>query len=248
MRLIFLLLSFLLTLSSSPVKAHEPEKQLSFEHLHLGESPRKYVHFAIKNNYFSEGRDNLEGASLLEASFGADWRKLSGRITYATSPDANYDQLELSFSATKEVDNFTLYTTYTHLEYLSDNLNDNEIGFGGVFSGLPANMGLGVDGHYSFDSHGSFWELSLTHQNNIHENFSFSQSAILGINQAYISDGHTGNNHFQLLIDAEYTINKKLSSIAYLGYSWAIDADRSLQGDETLINAFSSGIDWRWSF
>ena len=231
-----------------PASAHEPEKQLTFEHPHLGDIPRKYFHVGFRNNYYSEGRDNLDGDNLLEASFEYDWRNLSSRLTYAKSPDTDYEHMQLSFGITKEIDDFKLYTTYTHIQYISDRLADNEVGIGSAYSGLPFGFGVSLDGYYSFDAHGAFWELALNHENALTNQLSFSQSAILGINQNYVTNGHNGKNHVQLLADTEYKISAKTAVIAYVGYSWELDANDTKPGDDTLGNLFNSGIDFRWSF
>lgn len=46
-----------------------------------------------ESRYFSEGRDYLDGDSLLVGSFELGWNHLSGGVWYGYSPDQRYGEL-----------------------------------------------------------------------------------------------------------------------------------------------------------
>ena len=105
-----------------------------------------------------------------------------------------------------------------------------------------------IDGYYSFDTKGTFWELSLNREYSISDKLSLTGATVLGINEGYVSDGHDGTNNLDLLIESEYSMTKSLSVITHAGYSWALNREYQLSGDENLIDIFHGGVNLQWSF
>jgi len=228
--------------------AHEPEAQLPFERAHTHESIVGHLHTGWESQYFSEGRDNLDGDSLWATSSELGWTHFSGGFWYGLSPDQDYDELQLTLGLTETVGDFEFYISYTHLRYPADHLHDNEIGIGGSWSGLPLELEVAANAYYSFDAEGSFWEVTLNREFGFSDRLTLLGSGIMGVNQGYIPDGHDGANHFALRVGAEYAITQSLAITAHAGYSWALDKDSNLSGDDQLIDFLHGGVNLQWSF
>jgi hypothetical protein len=63
-----------------------------------------------------------------------------------------------------------------------------------------------------------------------------------------VSDGHDGANHFALRLGLEYAVSDSVSIIAHTAYSWGLERDRSLLGDDLLSDFFYGGLGLQWSF
>lgn len=228
--------------------AHEPEVQLPFDRPHAQASIEGHMHTGWESRYFSEGRDSLDGDSLWATSFELGRDRFSGGVWYGTSPDQSYDELQLMLGLTEVIGDFEFYVAYTHLQFPSSDLHDNEIGMGASWSGLPLSLEVAADAYYSFDAEGSFWELALNHEMVISDRLSLIDSVVFGVNQGYIPDGHDGANHFALRIGTIYVITKSLSVTAHTAYNWALNSDSTLAGDDQLIDFFHGGVGLQWSF
>ncbi len=199
------------------------------------------------SHYYSEGRDNLDGDSLIVNDVQLGWEFISGGLWYVASPDQSYDELQAILAVTQSVGNFAFYLSYTHLQFPSDNFRDNEVGAGVALFGLPANLQLAADVYYSFDADGSFAELAAVREFTLTESLSIAGMGIFGINQGYISDGHDGSNHFALKLESTYTISDSISIIAQITQSWEIDRETDSPGDDPLVDFFHGSIGVQWS-
>lgn len=239
--IIFLLFSF-------NAFASEPQTKPPFKHSHERNSVEHHFHIGFDNKYISEGRDSLNGDGLLTSDLEFGWKHLSSRIWYGESPQQSYNELQFSVAVKEVINNTELYLEYTHLRFPSDNQYDNEVGFGVSWSTLPLDLEFSIDGYYSFDTKGTFWELSLNREYSISDKLSLTGATVLGINEGYVSDGHDGTNNLDLLIESEYSMTKSLSVITHAGYSWALNREYQLSGDENLIDIFRGGVNLQWSF
>lgn len=239
---------FLILFAAFTGTAHESEVQLPFERAHAHESVEGHLHIGWESRYFSEGRDSLDRDSLWTSTVELGWNHLSGGIWYGYSPDQDYDELQLTFALTENIADFEFYVAYTHLQFPFDNTHDNEVGVGSSWSGLPLELEIGVDAYYSFDVDGSFWELILSREVEISNSLKVDLSGIFGVNQGYVSDGHDGTNHLALRTGAEYAVTESFAITVHAAYSWALDRDAKLSGDEQLIDFFHGGIGVQWSF
>jgi len=239
--LLFLILQLPLSAQTSEtsILSGENASKQTFESL---------FHAAIESRYFSEGRDDLDGSSLLTTSAEFSWQNISAGVWYGDSPDEDYDELQLSIKVSKEFGNVEVYLTYVHLRTLFEGSHDNEIGVGFTVNALPFDLAFSVDAYQSFEVNGSFWEASLLREFTYNEQLSFSLSSTLGVNHGYVDDGHDGLNYVAASLGAEYALSEGVSLTSHIAYSWAVDRDSTLEGDENLINFFHAGVGLQWSF
>jgi hypothetical protein len=207
-----------------------------------------HLHAGWETRYVSEGRDNLDGDSLfsLAVEFGGEY--IYGGVWFGFSPDQEYDELQFSLGLKKTLGDFEGYVGWTHLRNPFENVHDNEIGAGVSYSALPWDLKISLDTYYSLNAEGSFWEISLAREFSISEDFTLSAMLIYGVNQGYISDGHTGGNHVACRFEAGYVICENLTFNAHLDFSAAINRDSAMEGDELLRDIIHAGIALEWSF
>jgi hypothetical protein len=204
---------------------------------------------AWESRYATEGRDNLDGDSLAGTTIEAAFKGLSVGAWYASSPDVDYREFDASLTYSVEWNDLEAYISYTHLRFLADEEDDNEIGVGFAYSRLPGGLALGLDSYYSFEAEGAFLEASIGGEYEVLNRLTLAPSAVLGWNSGYISDGHDGANHFMLSCEAIMPIKDGLDLAVTVAYSWAIDADpERYPGDETLADFPSVGVALRAAF
>ena len=228
--------------------SHEPQAQLPFEHPQALGTVEGHAHLGWESRYFSEGRDALDGDSLFAGSFEMGWQHLAGGVWYGYSPDQSYDELQITLALTHSIGDFSFYGGYTHLRFPFDDVHDNEVGAGVEWSGLPMEFKVAADAYYSFDATGLFAEISLAREIPITDQLAANLSGVFGVNQGYVSDGHDGANHFALRLGLEYAVSDSVSIIAQTAYSWGLERDRSLPGDDLLTDFFYGGLGLQWSF
>jgi len=227
---------------------HEPEPNLPFERPHSHEAVEGHAHLGWESRYFSEGRDNLDGDSLLFGSFEMGWKHLTAGIWYGSSPDQRYDEVQLTLGISEQFGDFEIYGGYTHLQFPFDGSYDNEIGGGIVWSGLPVDLECSADVYYSFDADGYFVELAMGRNFVIHDELKLNLSLPFGINQGYVADGHDGVNHIAVQLGLEWALSETLSISAHSTYSLALEKDSALPGDDSLRDFFHAGVGLQWSF
>jgi len=197
---------------------------------------------AWDSHYVSEGRDNLDGESLAGTTVEADYKGFSLGGWYAASPDVDYREINIFTAYMVEWEGIEAYVSYTHLMFLTDEEHDNEAGAGIAYTALPGNLALGLDGYYSFEAEGCFYELCLGGEYEV-QRITFAPSAILGLNSGYIADGHDGANNFALLIEASTPIKDGLDLVVHVAYTWGMDSDpEKYPGDETLNDFAYMGV------
>jgi hypothetical protein len=204
---------------------------------------------AWDSRYVSEGRDNLAGDSLAGTTIEAAYEGLSVNVWYASSPDTDYREVNVGTAYTLEWNDWEAYVSYTFLRFLSDKENDNEIGAGLSYSGLPAGFAAGVDGYYSFDAEGAFFETYINRECEVADWLTLTPAAVMGWNAGYMADGHDGANHFALVLEAAVPLKTGLELSGNIAYSFAINdnADKYAD-DEGLRSMFYGGVALRASF
>jgi hypothetical protein len=70
----------------------------------------------------------------------------------------------------------------------------------------------------------------------------------LGWNEGYVSDGHSGLNFFSLRSGVEKMLSENFSLVGHGVYSWAIDPDLNLAGDQGLKDFFHFGLGVEYKF
>lgn len=239
---------YLLAALASAAIAREPEAQLPFDYGHAPQSAVVHLHTTWDSRYSLEGRDSLDGDALLATSFELGWGRFTGGLWHGVSPGQHYAESRATLGLTEAVGDFELYAAYTYLQFQTDHFDDNEIGIGGSWTGLPLALVLAVDGYYSFDAGGSFWAFELNREVVISERFTLTGSGVFGVNQGYVADGHDGENYVALRLVTEYVVTSSFAISAHATYSWAMARDENLPGDDQLINFFHGGLGLRWSF
>ena len=204
---------------------------------------------AWDSRYVSEGRDNLDGESLASATVEASLGGLRLGAWYAASPETDYRELNLGMAYTVESDDLETSIAFTHLRFLTDEEDDNEVGIGLVYAGLPVGLAIGLDAYHSFAAEGSFLEASIGGEYAVCDRLTLAPAAALGWNSGYIADGHDGANHFALSMVAAVPLRDGLGLAATVAYTWAVDADPERHpGDGALGDFLHVGIALRGAF
>lgn len=243
--------TLILLFASHQLIAHESEPALPFERLHSHGDLDGHLHFGWESRYFSEGRDTLDGDSLLTSSLELGFEHFSFGYWYGLSPEQNYDELQLSAAYSNHIGDFDYYFSFTHFEF--DNVFpgrefDNEVGAGISYSGLPYDLGISFDIYYSFLAQGYFSTLTLDYSKDLTDSLAFTASSTLGMNQNYLTEGHDGLDHLAFRLDLEYELARDWSLSTHLTYSLPINRDPDALDDELLTNFFHTGISLQWSF
>ena len=239
---------FLSAAATMVANGHDTEAQLPFERPHAHDEAEWHSHIGWESRYFSEGRDALDGDSLLFGSFEFGWKHLAGGIWYGNSPERDYDELQLTLAITQSIQEIDFYAGYTHLRFPFANVHDNELGLGFAWLGLPLDLELSSDIYYSFEADGYFAELTLGREFRLSDRLSLNLSSPFGVNQGYVADGHDGANHVALRLALEFAITSQVSLIAHATQSWGLDPNDAFPGDEGLPDFFHGGVGLQLSF
>lgn len=240
----------LLVLGSSIVIAHEDDSEMVFaRHFDEEKGWNFHEHLNYESRYASEGRDALDGDSLVSGTFEAGWNALSAGVWYGNSPDQSYDELQLWTALTWDWKDLEGYVAYTHLRFPQDGGHDHEVGAGASWAGLPSEIVLGVETYYSFDAEGMFIATSLNREFALSDDFQLTPALLFGLNQGYISDGHNGANHLGPKLSGAYSLTEAITLTAHLSYSFALDRDAArYSGDELLRDFFHVGVGLTYDF
>ena len=204
-----------------------------------------HAHTLWESRYVTEGRDNLSGKSLLSVSSEFTFDKLTFIPWLANSVGTDYSELNLNVIYGFELDRgIELYAGYNHIQSRQKSVasHDNEISLDVAFTGIYK-YELIASIYHSFESDGSFMEISAKHGLRINHDFNASFRAVLGANAGYVVDGHDGLNHFQFVANIDYRPFKKLELYTYAGYNRAIGRDViNYAGDVSLDDFFWAGV------
>jgi len=245
-RLTFIFSFYLFMLASS--WAHESESTKPFEKIHAHRSLEVHAHGGWESRYFSEGRDALDGKSLWTGSVELGYDHFSGGVWYGRSSNHQYDEWQYNLSLSQELGAFEFYMGYTHLVFSKDKESDDEWSVGISYTELPIGLETSLDAYYSMDAEGSFIEWSTGKEYNPLDELTLSVSTVLGWNENYVSDGHNGLNFICLRTGAEKILTESLSLVGHGAYSWSVDQDLSLPGDQQLKDFFHLGLGVEWAF
>lgn len=236
------------SLTANMVVAHEQDAERNFDMMHTLGHEGGHLHLGAESRYVSEGRDNLDGDSLLTAAAEMGWKHVVAGVWYGASPNQAYDELQMSVALTHSIGSWDGYLAYTHLRTPFDDGYDNEFGLGLVWGELCYGLEVTLDGYYSIDAEGSFWAFGVNREFKLSDHWTCSGEGLVGVNQGYISDGHDGWNHLALKAELQYDFTETLALNAHLSYSWALNADAALPGDDLLMDTFHGGLGLQWSF
>ena len=244
--------SLLAKVQAQDVHALEPELGVG-GNIKLDEASTTYVddgfdfhvHPLWESRYVSEGRDNLAGKGIASIATEFNYNEIAIIPWVATGVDSDYTEFNLNaIYATQLFNTVDMFIGYNHLRSRENtsNAHDNEVSLD--FSYFYDNkFQLTSSAYYSFDSQGTFIELTINKGYEINEAVNIDFQTGLGFNAGYVSDGHNGINNLKLTANVSYQVIKQLEVYAYTSYTMAINknAERFV-GDQTLKNVFWSGI------
>ena len=227
---------------------HEMESSKPFEKLHAHKDANAHVHAGWESRYFSEGRDALDGKSLWSGSVELGYDHFSGGVWYGRSSNHQYDEWQYNLALSQELESLSFYVGYTHLVFAKDNESDDEWSAGISYTDLPMGLETSFDAYYSMDATGTFMEWATGKEFNPVDELTLSLSGVLGWNENYVGDGHDGLNFFCFRTGAEKVLAENISLVGHGAYSWAVNRDLSLAGDQLLKDFFHLGLGVEWSF
>lgn len=211
-----------------------------------------HVHLSYESRYVTEGRDNLSGNGLLSASSDI---QLGSNVTFvpwlAHSHQSDYTEINLNIVTSFDFGELVeLYVIYNHLRirYGSVEGNDNELEVVLTRSVAPA-LDVFVDAYYSFDAEHGFIEAGAQNEYDFSPVTSINTSAVLGYNAGYITDGHHGLNHFQVITEVSFFLMEHMELTSYVGYNIAIGSDPvRYTGDVNLRDFLWAGAGFSYYF
>lgn len=156
-----------------------------------------HIHVDWHSRYVSEGRDNLDGDGIASTTVELGWEDLTVAGWFADSPDADYQETNLSVLWTYDVADWNFYGGYTWLTFPQDGGHDHELGAGVGWKGLPAGISAALDAYFSMAATGTFLDLSVAREIKLTDHTSLEPTMGIGYNQGYVTDGHEGWNHYQ---------------------------------------------------
>lgn len=199
------------------------------------------ISIGFDSRYVSEGRDNLDGDSLLHGTLELNVHDLSFGVWYADSPENPYNEFNLWLEYGFRLGDVDFHVGFNHLRFPDDNSHDNEIGIGASYGELPWGLSAGVDAYYSFAVEGTFLEAALTRAFTPCDWLTLEPGIVLGRNEGYVSSGHRGANHVAAVISAMVPLGDQVELTSYLSYNMAIDSDPIRSPDDALLKDFLYG-------
>ena len=237
------LILFLIVILIAPIFVHAQEHQTGPAgqiRLESEEPETPHLHLLWESRYMLEGRDTLDGGGLLSAETEIAVDGFTLAPWYGNGWDSDYEEFNLAFVYGNSIGPADYYLALTHLQYLSDDADDEEFGAGIAFP-LGDIIDLGVNAYYSRDAEGAFIEFSASRGFDLTDALSLTPRLAFGVNQGYYADGHDGANHIALFLEVAYELTEKIALSAYLAQTWAIDEDTGNAPDDALLNDFFWG-------
>lgn len=241
----------ILLLISSLSLAHERENQSISVHPEETHAQLAAVFSSTwESRYYLEGRDILDGNSILTQTLELQWQSLVAGVWYGNSAEQHYDELQLSIAWHQSMgENVEGYIGYTQIRFPhGDGHHDHEIHGGLSYTGCPLGIEYAIDAYHSFAANGFFAEASASREWELTEKLSTSLAAIIGMNQGYVADGHDGANHVAASLGLSYALTDSLTLGAHGTYSWGIDRKAGAADDASLKDFLHAGIGVECSF
>ena len=198
---------------------------------------------AWDSRYVSEGRDNLDGNSLLSTTLEVGCAGFTFSTWYANSPEVAFSELDLGIEYGFEIGAWAAYFGFVHLRYPHDDATENELGAGLAYNGLPWGFVPAVAWTYLAETDGSYFETSLFRPIEVTDTIALEPGVIVGFNAGYMGDGHDGADHVALVLPVTFALTENVELSAYVSYQWAIDSDPvNCPDDELLRDFFWGGV------
>lgn len=175
-----------------------------------------------QNKYVSQGRDNLGNGGIFSFDATAELHGLTAGAFLATGDKEPYEEINLYTGYSFELGPLDAYVGYTHLEFLRDDENDNEISVAIAFNSIP-HVVPALDYTYSDKSAGGFLEFSLRAEIRLLKGqLTLAPCILEGFDFGYTSEEHDGPNNFQIGTDFAWTVNDQVDIVGSLAHSWAL--------------------------
>jgi len=208
----------------------------------MGAETGAEITFAMDSRYVSEGRDNLESGGIVSAD--VSWSKEMGKdgtlclgAWYADAWDEPYSELNLSVGYTVDLDPVELGLSYTWLDFIEDDVDDQELQLSLGFN-VKDSVDMSIGMVYSEEADGTFLEVGIAREYAIKDGVVVVPFAILGINEGYVSDEHDGLNHLNVGLETSWNLSESVSLGAYMSYTMGLEED----ADESLEDFFYGGL------
>lgn len=191
----------------------------------------------FESRYVTEGRDNLDGGSLVSVEATAGYNGFELGTWAAESPQQDYTEYNFWISYSYEWQQFTFSIGHNVLHFASDAVTDQD-----TSADVTYRFGNGIEmfvgGYYSKLNEGFFYELSISREYMLADRLYATPVVTLGLNDGYIADGHDGLNHLALGVESTYELSERISLGAYLSGNVAIDSDVARYADDALLRDF----------
>lgn len=201
-----------------------------------------------ESQYFSQGRDNLDGAPLSTVTVGFEENKFSGGFWFGQSTQVDYREYQSFLEYTESFADIDVTLNATQVQFVGTDETDQELGLSLVWNEVAWGVSLALDSYYSVESEGWFGEIGFSKHLEYFEKLHYDISASLGYNMGYVSDGHLGINNAELVWAFEYHMNSRVSVVGYTAYSWALGSQNTCDGDQCLQNSLRYGFGFRMAF
>lgn len=208
-----------------------------------------HLHLDWQSRYVTEGRDNLDGDGIYAAAVEVGWHDLTLGGWWGDSPDADYEETNLSFGWSHTTGDWEYYLSYSWKTFPKEGESDHEPGAGIAWSGLPWNLSLALDAWHSFDATGTFLEASLTREFELGEAFTVETALSLGYNAGYVTDGHHGWNHLGFSVTGHWHFAEGWNIHASAAWCEALKRDSFLHPGDIALGSFGHvGIGVAYTF
>lgn len=227
------------SVADSGVYSSEPAKSA----VEIGEKPSPT--FAgigsWDSRYVLEGRDLLEGDSLYGFTLEAEYAGFLVGVWLNHSPEADYQEQNYFAEYGVNLGVIDAYVSYNHLQFMSDNDEDNEIGAGISWADVIFGWTPALDGYYGTTSGGYFAEASIAREFSPIDRLVILPSVIFGYNDGFVVDGHNGANNVMVKLIATYEIAENMAVEGYVAQTWAINSNPAQYADDGNLYDFSFG-------
>ena len=203
------------------------------------------VSAGYQSRYMLQGYDLLTQGSLLYHEVAISEGGFSASFWYAEGEDDPLlQETVLHWGYGRPFGPLYVYGGYTWLHY-SDQFADSEWSLS--IDGSPLSwLHMMTQAYYSRETEGTFYELALDHEMALPwADASISPSAVLGLNDGYVSHHENGVHHLDLKLEGRLPLRWGVSLTAGLHETLPLQ-EEDLAGSE-LEPAFSYGLGLLWS-
>jgi hypothetical protein len=185
-----------------------------------------------ESRYVDSGRQDLAEGGLFSSEWVWAHDALSWGLWMGVADSEDYQEYNLFADYSFRIGHLEFALAYTHLEFQPDDTDDDELSLTAEYehrSGWVTAMAS----VYSFETEGSFLELSLARpltfcEGQVH----ITPMLVAGIDMGYRTAEHDCLNHIQWMLEAEYALSENWTMLAYAAHSEAReDVKREMLGD-----------------